>query len=173
MTATAPLTVPRPLATPTDLTAEGVGQITVALNALSADSVALFLKTKNYHWHLSGPHFRDYHLMFDEQAAELLASVDVLTERVRRLGGTTLRSTSHVLSLQRVKDDDDDFVTAQDMLARLLTENQAMAAHQRDAHEICDQQRDYASASLLEDFIDATERRTWFLFEAMQSNADK
>ncbi|MCD0168197.1 MULTISPECIES: Dps family protein [unclassified Deinococcus] len=173
LTTTAPLTVPRPLATPTDLTAEGTAQITAALNALAADAVALYLKTKNYHWHLSGPHFRDYHLMFGEQAGQLLASVDVLAERVRRLGGTTLRSTGHVLRLQRVTDDDGDFVTAPDMLARLLAENGAMAARQRDAHEVCDRQRDYATASLLEVFIDETEWRSWFLFEAMQGDAGR
>ncbi len=162
---------PRPLATPSDLTAEGVAQTTAALNALAADAVTLYLKTKNDHRHLSGPHFRDSHLMFDEQAEQLLASVDVLTERVRRLGGTTLRSMGHVLRLQRVTDDDGGTVTVPDMLARLLTANGAMAARLRDAHETCGQQRDYATASLLEVLIDEIEWRTWFLFGAMQGDA--
>jgi starvation-inducible DNA-binding protein len=157
------------LATPTDLKAAGAAAITEALNPLIADSLALYIKTKNFHWHLSGMHFRDLHLMFDEQADQLIASVDPLAERVRKLGGTTLRSIGHIGQTQTLRDDNEVFVAPLEMLGRLLKDNQQMAASQRAAHEICDQHRDYATSSLLEVSIDETERRIWFLFESIQN----
>ena len=154
------------LETPTDLQRNDVNPVADALNGLVADAFALYLKTKNFHWHMSGPHFRDYHLMLDEQAEDILESIDPLAERVRKIGGTTLRSIQHIARLQRVKDNDADFVTPGDMLRELIGDNQAMAASMREAHEVCDDHKDVASASLLENFIDETEKRTWFLFEA-------
>jgi starvation-inducible DNA-binding protein len=164
--------VNKSLTTPTDLKLAGATAITAALNPLIADSLALYIKTKNFHWHLSGMHFRDLHLMFDEQADQLIASVDPLAERVRKLGGTTIRSIGHIGQTQTLKDDNEDFVAPLEMLKRLLKDNQHMAASQRAAHEVCDQHRDYATSSLLEVSIDETERRIWFLFESMQ-NADR
>jgi starvation-inducible DNA-binding protein len=161
--------VSKQLATPTDLKAEGAAEIVASLNPLIADSLALYIKTKNFHWHLSGMHFRDLHLMFDEQADQLIASVDPLAERVRKLGGTTLKSIGHISQTQMLKDDNDEFVTPLEMLRRLLKDNQQMAASQRAAHEVCDDHRDYATSSLLEVSIDETERRIWFLFESMQN----
>jgi starvation-inducible DNA-binding protein len=157
------------LSTPTDLKTEGVAKIVATLNPLIADSLALYIKTKNFHWHLSGMHFRDLHLMFDEQAEQLFASVDPLAERVRKLGGTTLRSIGHIAQTQTIKDDNEDFVTPLEMLERLLKDNKQMAASQRAAHEVCDDHRDYATSSLLEVSIDETERRIWFLFETLQN----
>jgi starvation-inducible DNA-binding protein len=155
-----------PLATPTDLASNAVKDVSGALNILLADVFALYLKTKNFHWHVSGPHFRDYHLLLDEQSDQIFAMTDPLAERVRKIGGTTLRSTGHVARLQRVLDNDADYVTPLDMLAELRDDNKQMAAHMREAHGLCDEHGDVASASLLEVWIDETERRTWFLFEA-------
>jgi starvation-inducible DNA-binding protein len=164
--------VTKQLATPTDLKTEGAAKIVATLNPLIADSLALYIKTKNFHWHLSGMHFRDLHLMFDEQADQLIASVDPLAERVRKLGGATLRSIGHIGQTQTLKDDNEDFVTPLEMLKRLLKDNQQMASSQRAAHEVCDDHRDYATSSLLEVSIDETERRIWFLFESIQ-NVDR
>ena len=157
-----------PLNTPTDLTAEATRDVTVALNAILADVFALYLKTKNFHWHLSGPHFRDYHLLFDEQADQLFAMTDPVAERVRKLGGSTLKSIGHVKRLQRVLDNDADYVEPEDMLAELCEDNKTLAARLREVHDVCDESRDLATASLIETWIDETERRTWFLFEASQ-----
>ncbi len=157
-----------PLSTPTDLTAEATKDVTGALNAVLADVFALYLKTKNFHWHLSGPHFRDYHLMFDEQADQLFAMTDPVAERVRKLGGSTLKSIGHVTRLQRVLDNDADYVDPEDMLAELCEDNKTLAARLREAHNVCDEHRDVATASLIEVWIDETERRTWFLFESSQ-----
>jgi starvation-inducible DNA-binding protein len=154
------------LDTPTDLSPNAVGDISGALNAILADSFALYLKTKNFHWHVSGPHFRDYHLMLDEQAADIFATTDELAERVRKIGGTTLRSIGHIAKLQSIEDNDEKFVDPADMLKELMADNKAVAAAMRKAHKVCDDHEDVASASLLENFIDATEKRTWFLFEA-------
>jgi starvation-inducible DNA-binding protein len=156
------------LATRTDLTTQETQAITQALNPLIADSFALYVKTKNFHWHLSGSHFRDFHLLFDEHADALLASIDILAERVRRVGGTTIRSVSHVGELQTIKDDNDEYVSPGEMARRLMDDNAAMAKAQRAAHEVCDKNRDYATASELEVLIDQTERRTWFLYEVCQ-----
>ena len=155
-----------PLATPTDLSAAATRDITGAINAILADAFAAYLKTKNFHWHLSGPHFRDYHLMFDEQAAQIFAMTDPLAERVRKIGGNTLTSIGHIARLQRIEDNDAKYVEPADMLAELCEDNKAMAARLREAHDICDEHRDIATASLIENWIDETERRTWFLFEA-------
>jgi starvation-inducible DNA-binding protein len=155
-----------PLRTPTDLTAEATRDITGALNALLADVFALYLKTKNFHWHLSGPHFRDYHLLFDEQADQIFAMSDPVAERVRKIGGATVKSIGQIARLQRVLDNDADYVDPDDMLAELCDDNKALAARLREAHDLCDRHRDVATASLIETWIDETERRTWFLFEA-------
>lgn len=154
------------LATPTDLSVEATKNIAAVLNLILADVFALYLKTKNFHWHVSGPHFRDYHLMLDEQAAQLFAMTDELAERVRKVGGSTLKSISHISRTQRIKDNDANYVEPLDMLAELRDDNKFMAAALREAHDICDEYRDIASASLIENWIDETERRTWFLFEA-------
>ena len=154
------------LATPTSLGAESTRDISAALNALLADFFALYLKTKNFHWHVSGPHFRDYHLLLDEQADQLFATTDPIAERVRKLGGTTLRSIGHIARLQRVSDNDADYVTPLDMLAELREDNGRLADRMREAHGVCDEHGDVATASLLEVWIDEAERRTWFLFEA-------
>jgi len=154
------------LDTPTDLSPNAVGDISAALNAILADSFALYLKTKNFHWHVSGPHFRDYHLMLDDQADAIFATTDELAERVRKLGGTTLRSIGHIAKLQSIEDNDAAFVDPADMLAELMADNKAVAAAMRKAHKVCDDHEDAATAGLLETFIDATEKRTWFLFEA-------
>ena len=163
-----------PLATPTDLRADDVRAVVEAVNPLSADAYALYLKTKNYHWHLSGSHFRDYHLLFDEQAATLLASVDPLAERMRRIGGTTLRSISHISQLQTIADDNDEFVPPDAMVERLLEDNRQMAEHQRAAIEVCEKHHDTPTANILEEILDQTERRIWFLYEVSQGghNAD-
>ncbi len=157
-----------PLSTPTDLTAEATKDISGALNAILADVFALYLKTKNFHWHLSGPHFRDYHLLFDEQADQLFAMTDPVAERVRKLGGSTLKSIGHIKRLQRVLDNDADYVDPEDMLAELCEDNKTLAARLREAHNVCEEFRDIATASLIEVWIDETERRTWFLFESSQ-----
>jgi starvation-inducible DNA-binding protein len=155
-----------PLATPNDLKSEAVRDISGALNILLADMFALYLKTKNFHWHMSGSHFRDYHLLLDEQAAQIFATTDDIAERVRKIGGTTLRSIGQIGRLQRVLDNDADFVTPLDMLAELRDDNKQLAASLRETHGLCDENGDVASASLLEIWIDEAERRTWFLFEA-------
>jgi starvation-inducible DNA-binding protein len=155
-----------PLDTPTDLTSEGVSAISAALNTILADTFALYLKTKNFHWHVSGPNFRDYHLMLEEQAAQIFATTDDIAERVRKIGGTTLRSIGQIASLQRVQDNNEDFVAPLDMLRELMNDNKAFAANLREAHGVCEEFDDLASASLIENWIDETERRTWFLFEA-------
>jgi len=154
------------LETPTDLKSNAVRDVAAALNLLLADTFALYIKTKNFHWHMSGPHFRDYHLLLDEQADQIFAMTDALAERVRKIGGTTLRSIGHIARLQRVMDNDAEYVTPLDMLAELRDDNKQMAAALREAHGVCDQSGDVASASLIEVWIDETERRTWFLFEA-------
>ena len=154
------------LDTPTDLKAKGIAEISKALNALLADAFALYLKTKNFHWHVSGPNFRDYHLLFDEHAEQIFATPDELAERVRKIGGRTLHSTGEIARLQRVKDNDEAFVAPGDMLSELMADNKAVAAAMRKAHELCEEHQDAASASLLEVYIDETEKRTWFLFEA-------
>ena len=155
-----------PLATPTDLKPVATRDITGALNALLADVFALYLKTKNFHWHMSGPHFRDYHLLLDEQAEQLFAMTDPIAERVRKLGGLTLRSIGHIAQLQRVDDNNAEFVEPSDMLAELREDNKTLAARLREAHNVCEKHRDLATASLIEAWIDETERRTWFLFES-------
>jgi starvation-inducible DNA-binding protein len=155
-----------PLAVRTDLQRAAVKDIAAALNGLLADSFALYLKTKNFHWHVSGPHFRDYHLLLDEQAAQIFAMTDPLAERVRKLGGLTLHSIGQVARLQRVQDNDAEYVQPQDMLAELREDNVSLAARLREAHDLCDEHRDVASASLIEVWIDETERRTWFLSES-------
>ena len=155
-----------PLATPTDLSPEATRDVTGAMNAILADVFALYLKTKNFHWHLSGPHFRDYHLMLDEQADQIFAMTDPIAERVRKIGGTTLTSIGHIARLQRVADNDAQYVEPADMLAELCEDNKTLAARFREAHNVCDEHRDIATASVIETWIDETERRTWFLFEA-------
>ena len=155
-----------PLETPTDLKADAVREIAGALNNILADMFALYLKTKNFHWHMSGSHFRDYHLLLDEQADQIFATTDTIAERVRKMGGTTLRSIGHISRLQRVLDNDADFVTPLDMLAELRDDNRQLTANLREAHGLCDEHGDIASASLLEIWLDEAERRTWFLFEA-------
>jgi starvation-inducible DNA-binding protein len=154
------------LRTATDLSAEAVSAVTGALNPLLADAFALYLKTKNFHWHLSGPHFRDYHLLLDEQGDQIFAMTDELAERVRKIGGITVKSIGHVAKLQRIKDNNEEFVAAVDMLRELMEDNKAFTGNMREAHEVADQNNDSATTSLLENFIDETERRTWFLFEA-------
>jgi len=158
-----------PLETPTDLKSNAVHDIAGALNTLLADVFALYLKTKNFHWHMSGPHFRDYHLLLDEQSDQIFAMTDAIAERVRKIGGTTLRSIGHVSRLQRVLDNDADFVTPLDMLAELRDDNKQLAAAMRETHGVCDEHGDVATASLLETWIDESERRTWFLFEAART----
>ncbi|WP_020605804.1 Dps family protein [Spirosoma spitsbergense] len=153
------------LDTPSDLKEKGREKVAEAVNGLVADAFALYIKTKNFHWHMSGRHFRDYHLLLDEQADQIFATIDPLAERVRKIGANTIRSVAHIAQLQRVKDNDEDFVTAKDMLKDLLSENRKMAKNMRDAHKISDDAEDVATASLLEVYIDETERRTWFLFE--------
>ena len=155
-----------PLVTPTDLTAAATKDIVGAMNAILADAFSLYLKTKNFHWHMSGPHFRDYHLLLDEQADQIYAMTDPIAERVRKLGGTTLRSIGHIARLQRVLDNDAEYVEPSDMLAELREDNKTLAARLREAHNVCDKHRDIATASLIEVWVDETERRTWFLFEA-------
>jgi starvation-inducible DNA-binding protein len=154
------------LNTPTDLSDEAIQQITEALNGLLADTFALYVKTKNFHWHVSGPHFRDYHLLLDEQAAQIEESVDILAERVRKIGGTTIRSIGQIAKLQRVKDNDEEIVLPGDMLSELMADNKAHISNMREAHKIADEHEDVATASLLENFIDDAEKRCWFLFEA-------
>ena len=154
------------LNTPTDLSDQAITEISKSLNGLVADTFALYLKTKNFHWHVSGPHFRDYHLLLDEQATQIEASIDVLAERVRKIGGTTIRSIGHIAKLQRVKDNNEEFVLPGDMLSELRADNKAQIENMRKAHKLADDHEDVATASLLEVFIDEAEKRCWFLFEA-------
>ncbi|WP_088344084.1 MULTISPECIES: DNA starvation/stationary phase protection protein [Rhodomicrobium] len=155
-----------PLETPTNLTSNATRDIAASLTTLLADVFALYLKTKNFHWHMSGPHFRDYHLMLDEQGDQLFAMTDDIAERARKIGGTTLRSIGQIARLQRIPDNDADFVTPLDMLAELRDDNKQLASYMLETHGICDEHNDVATASLLENWIDETERRVWFLFES-------
>lgn len=156
---------PDKLATPTDLTPEAVKSLTEALNSLIADSFALYVKTKNFHWHLAGPHFRDYHLLFDEQADQLLVSIDPLAERVRRSGGLTIRSISHISELQSIADNNEVYVAAEEMVQHLLADNAHIARRQRAAMELADEHRDHPTSNLLQELLDGTEKRIWFLYE--------
>jgi starvation-inducible DNA-binding protein len=162
-----------PLRTPTDLSPEAIDEVSAALNRLLADTFALFVKTKNFHWHVSGPLFRSYHLLLDEQAESLEESIDDLAERVRKIGGTTIKSISQIASLQRIKDNNEEFVPAQEMLKELMDDNKAVIANFRQAHEVADKHEDVATASLIENFIDEAEKRCWFLFEATRGEGDK
>ena len=155
-----------PLATRTDLTPSATKDIAGAMNAILADVFALYVKTKNFHWHMSGPHFRDYHLLLDEHSDQLFAMTDPIAERIRKVGGPTLKSIGHISRTQRVADNDADYVEPLDMLAELADDNKTLAARLREAHNVCDEHCDIATASLIEVWIDETERRTWFLFEA-------
>ncbi len=157
------------LDTPTDLGAEAVRDISAKLNVVLADVFALYLKTKNFHWHVSGPHFRDYHLMLDEQSEQIFSITDDIAERIRKIGGLTLRSIGHIARLQTLEDNDENFVPPLDMLRELMHDNKALVASMRVAHEIADEHEDVATTSLLENFIDQAERRTWFLFEASRA----
>lgn len=167
-----PAAVAPALDTPTDLSNEAVKDISAALNPLVADAFALYLKTKNFHWHVSGRHFRDYHLLLDEQAGAIFGSIDEIAERVRKIGGTTLRSIGHVAKLQTLEDNDEAYVPPREMLRELMEDNKKMAAAMRKAREVADKHEDVATTSILENFIDATERRTWFLFEASRDDGD-
>ncbi|HKD86575.1 MAG TPA: DNA starvation/stationary phase protection protein [Terriglobales bacterium] len=155
-----------PLVTPTDLERAGVRDISAAMNGILADVFALYLKTKNFHWHMSGPHFRDYHLLLDEHGDQVFAMTDPIAERIRKLGGTTMRSIGQIARMQRVLDNDAEYVEPEDMLAELVEDNKALTSRLREAHDVCDEHNDVATASLIEVWIDETERRTWFLFEA-------
>src|SRR6185437_13034267 len=155
-----------PLETPTDLSRQATQDIQAAMNPILADAFALYLKTKNFHWHMSGPHFRDYHLLLDEQADQIFEMTDPIAERVRKVGGLTLNSIGHVSRLQHIKDNDAAYVQPLDMLAELREDNKTLAARLREAHNVCEEHRDIATASLIEVWIDETERRTWFLYEA-------
>jgi starvation-inducible DNA-binding protein len=160
------MSTPKPLETPTGLERNSVRAAAEALNGVLADSFALYLKTKNFHWHVSGPHFRDYHLMLDEQAAQILATTDAVAERVRKIGRTTLRSIGDIARRQRVKDNDSDFVSARDMLAELREDNLKLVGSLREAKELVDAAGDNATSSMLDDWTDEAEKRAWFLFEA-------
>jgi starvation-inducible DNA-binding protein len=155
-----------PLQTPSDLTPAATKEVSAMMNAILADVFALYLKTKNFHWHMSGPHFRDYHLLLDEQADQLFAMTDSIAERVRKIGGLTLRSIGHIAQLQRISDNDAEFVDPSDMLAELREDNKSLAERLREAHNVCEEHRDLATGSLIEVWIDETERRTWFLYES-------
>src|SRR5262245_48488489 len=156
----------RPLESPSDLKGKASRDVAAAMNAILADVFALYLKTKNFHWHMSGPHFRDYHLLLDEHAEQIFAMTDGIAERVRKIGGSTIKSLGHICRLQRIADNDADFVEPSDMLAELREDNRALTSGLRQAHSVCDERGDVASASLIENWIDETERRCWFLFEA-------
>jgi starvation-inducible DNA-binding protein len=157
------------LATPTDLKAEAVRDLSGALNALLADMFALYVKTKNFHWHVSGPHFRDFHLLLDEQADQIFATTDPIAERVRKIGGMTLKSIGQIAARKRLTDNDAEFVTPRDMLAELRDDNKQLVSEMRRTHALCDEHNDVATASLIEVWIDEAERRTWFLFETTRS----
>jgi starvation-inducible DNA-binding protein len=160
-----------PLATRTDLSRSATKDITGTMNAILADVFALYLKTKNFHWHMSGPHFRDYHLLLDEQSDQLFAMTDPIAERVRKIGGRTLTSIGSISHTQRVSDNDADYVEPLDMLAELAEDNRTLAARLREAHNVCEEHRDVATTSLIEVWIDETERRAWFLFEATRQHS--
>jgi starvation-inducible DNA-binding protein len=155
-----------PLITPSDLPRAAAKEVSGAMNAILADVFALYLKTKNFHWHMSGPHFRDFHLLLDEQAEQLFAMTDPIAERVRKIGGLTLRSIGHIGQMQRVQDNNAEYVEPSDMLAELREDNKTLAASLREAHNVCEEHRDLATASLIEVWLDETERRTWFLYES-------
>jgi starvation-inducible DNA-binding protein len=155
-----------PLATPTDLKAAATRDISAAMNGILADVFALYIKTKNFHWHVSGPHFRDYHLLLDEQADQIYAMTDPIAERVRKLGGITIRSIGQIARTQRIPDNDADYVEPSDMLAELVEDNKSLATSLRQAHNVCDEHGDVATTSLIEVWLDETERRIWFLFES-------
>ena len=157
------------LATPTDLKDDAVTAVAAAINPLLADVFALYLKTKNFHWHVSGPHFRDYHLLLDEQGEQIFETTDELAERVRKIGGRTLHSIGQIAKLQTIKDNDEDYVDPEDMLLELVRDNKALVASMREAHEVADKHEDVATTSILENFIDAAEKRVWFLFEASRA----
>ena len=159
-----------PLATPTDLSADAVKDISGALNALLSDVFALYIKTKNFHWHIYGPHFRDYHELLDEQGEQLFEMTDDMAERVRKIGGTTVRSIGHINRLKRIADNDADMVTPQDMLAELMEDNKKLTVEMREAHTTAADHGDVATTSLLENWIDQSERRTWFLFETIRAS---
>jgi starvation-inducible DNA-binding protein len=159
------------LATPTGFSADAVRELSGALTSLLADMFALYFKTKNFHWHMVGPHFRDYHILLDEQSTQILETTDTIAERARKIGGTTLHSISHISRLQRVLDNDAEYVTPSDMLAELGEDNKEMARHLRLLHALCAEHCDIATASLVETWIDEAEGRTWFLFEATRSPA--
>jgi starvation-inducible DNA-binding protein len=159
--------IPQKLATPNDLSKKERQAVPGVINPLVADAFALFVKTKNFHWHMSGSHYRDYHLLLDEQATQIYAMIDVLAERVRKMGGLTIRSIDHIKSLQRIRDDNETFLQPKEMLKRLLEDNKEFAEHLRAAHKVCDDNNDIATASILEVQIDETERRIWFLFETI------
>jgi starvation-inducible DNA-binding protein len=158
-----------PLATPSDIAPKAVKDIAGALNTLLADTFCLYLKTKNFHWHMSGPHFRDYHLLLDDHGDQIFAMTDDIAERVRKIGGTTIRSIGHIARLQRIPDNDADYVTPQDMLSELHEDDKALTLSMRAVHALCDDAGDVATASLLENWIDQSQRRSWFLFEATRS----
>jgi len=158
-----------PLNTRSDIEAKSVKEISGALNALLADVFALYLKTKNFHWHMTGPHFRDYHLLLDDHGDQIFAMTDDIAERVRKIGGATIRSIGHIARLQRLQDNDSDFVTAPDMLSELHEDEKALVLSMRAVHTLCDDAGDVATASLLETWIDQAQRRAWFLFEATRS----
>ena len=159
------VTTPAELKTPSDLQRNAIGTVAEALNAILADSYALYIKTKNFHWHVSGPHFRDYHLLLDEQAAQILATTDAIAERVRKIGSTTLRSIGHIARLQRIEDNDADFVRPRDMLAELHRDNLKLVESLRETKTIVDEAGDNATSGLLDDWTDEAEQRAWFLFE--------
>jgi starvation-inducible DNA-binding protein len=158
------------MTTSTDLNAAATKDVAAALNGILADAFALYLKTKNFHWHMSGRHFRDYHLLLDEQAGQILAMTDPVAERIRKVGGSTLKSIGHISRTQRLLDNDADYVEPLDMLAELRDDNKTVAARLREAHNVCEEHRDVATTSLIEIWIDETERRTWFLFEASRQD---
>ena len=158
-----------PLQTPSDLGTRATTEISAALTALLADMFALYFKTKNFHWHVSGPHFRDYHLMLDEQGDQIFSTTDAIAERARKIGGTTLRSVGHVGRIQRILDNDANYVSPRDMLAELAGDNKQLIGYLRSTHATCDEYNDVATASLLENWIDEAERRVWFLYESTRS----
>ena len=160
------------LDTPTDLSGNAIPELSEALNGLVADAFALYLKTKNFHWHVSGPHFRDYHLLFDEHAAQIFATTDDLAERVRKIGGRTVRSIGEIARLQTISDNNEEFVGPAEMIRELMADNKKMMKAMRGVHELCDKHNDVATASILENFIDGAERRNWFLYEASRRADD-
>jgi starvation-inducible DNA-binding protein len=162
-----------PLHTPTDLNSKAVADVARAMNILLADMYALYLKTKNFHWHMSGPHFRDYHRLLDEQGDQIFETTDAIAERVRKIGAPTLRSIGEIARLQRVSDNDADFVSPMDMLAELREDNKQLVANLRETHGVCENHGDVATASMIEIWIDEAERRTWFLFETTQTNGQR